>query len=578
MTATDVPRRSPASMSDKPDAKGRRIIELDDGRLVRVSADMGRLWSVIDGESTMAQLASVLGDPWTPELVQFGIAQLSSSGLIEDEAQIRRRQASDVGGAVKTIVGAMTMATAGSAMPAAVNPPRRRRLTMAANGSIQWTLFSDIERYRAVRAISGIAGSRAFLGVLTLIGAVGLVVLAVDWPGLVSALTQRVSVWQIVAVFALFAVATSMHEFGHAARAIRAGGRVRRVGLMLLYLVPAFFCDISDTWRLPERDRVGAALAGPVVSAGLAGVSAFVFLGIGSPTCGLLALFLYLECLIGLIPLVKFDGYIAVMGHLDHPNLRKEAMQAWKLSVARVLSGKTAFSDVKQDNDDIPAQRVPGWMNWYGFGCSVFPLILVGGVVMSMGASFTALGSSGIVLRALLIACVIVFAGVGVVSTLLVLHRAGVSVLRLCGVSVVFLAVVGAVAMVIPVRQDTDGAYYASQDGQIYVCFPGGAALAQPVGTDVHLRVQGLLLGRSTGQGRIASDPVTAQVPTTINAPSLKWSGPMTWMSVQNLDLTGGDVEPGSVGVARVPGSDMPALQWLWKVVIMDPYALVKAI
>jgi len=43
------------------------------------------------------------------------------------------------------------------------------------------------------------------------------------------------------------------HEFAHGLTCKHFGGRVREIGFMLIYLQPAFFCNVSDAWLFPEK-------------------------------------------------------------------------------------------------------------------------------------------------------------------------------------------------------------------------------------------------------------------------------------------------------------------------------------
>ena len=63
----------------------------------------------------------------------------------------------------------------------------------------------------------------------------------------------------IVAV--IFAVMT-IHEFAHGLTLKHHGGRVEEMGFMILYFIPAFYCNVSDAWMLKKRDRIRTTLAG----------------------------------------------------------------------------------------------------------------------------------------------------------------------------------------------------------------------------------------------------------------------------------------------------------------------------
>ena len=58
-------------------------------------------------------------------------------------------------------------------------------------------------------------------------------------------------------------IVVTMHEFAHGMTCVHFGGKVQEVGFMLIYFQPAFYCDVSDSWMLPQkRQRMLVTLAG----------------------------------------------------------------------------------------------------------------------------------------------------------------------------------------------------------------------------------------------------------------------------------------------------------------------------
>ena len=113
---------------------------------------------------------------------------------------------------------------------------------------------------------------------------------------------------------------------------------------MIFYLTPAFFVDVTDGWRLPDRrQRVAIALAGPAVHAAVAAVALLVALALPDTEVRQTLVLLALDCaaivLVNLIPFVRFDGYIALMSALDEPNLRARTIRDGANSLTRFLFG-----------------------------------------------------------------------------------------------------------------------------------------------------------------------------------------------------------------------------------------------
>ena len=69
--------------------------------------------------------------------------------------------------------------------------------------------------------------------------------------GLRTAIYNPACCW---AVFASVVVATAFHEFGHASACRYGGARPGVMGVGLYLVWPAFYCDVTDAYRL---DRAG---------------------------------------------------------------------------------------------------------------------------------------------------------------------------------------------------------------------------------------------------------------------------------------------------------------------------------
>lgn len=68
------------------------------------------------------------------------------------------------------------------------------------------------------------------------------------------------------------------HEFSHAIVTRLHGGKVREVGVGLLYyVIPVAFVDLTDIYRLPKRSRAIISLAGPLFDITAATITAIIF-------------------------------------------------------------------------------------------------------------------------------------------------------------------------------------------------------------------------------------------------------------------------------------------------------------
>ncbi|WP_433781603.1 FHA domain-containing protein [Actinomycetospora sp. CA-101289] len=133
----------------------------------------------------------------------------------------------------------------------------------------------------------------------------------------------------LVATFAGYVVATTLHELAHALAVKSYGRRVNRGGFLLMMGMPFAFVDTSDMWFGTSWSRIVVAVSGPLTTVGLAGGASIAALSVPDPTvagiCFTLAAGLYLNTLFNLIPLVPLDGYQALADALRTPRLKEEA-------------------------------------------------------------------------------------------------------------------------------------------------------------------------------------------------------------------------------------------------------------
>ena len=126
----------------------------------------------------------------------------------------------------------------------------------------------------------------------------------------------------------------AIHEFGHGFACKYFGGDVHEMGAMLIYLQPAFYCNVNDAWTFPElKARLWVTAAGSWIQMVVAGLAAIVWWAVEPDT--LVSQVALIAVLIGgamtlfanANPLIPLDGYYALSDFLGVPNLRKRAFQ-----------------------------------------------------------------------------------------------------------------------------------------------------------------------------------------------------------------------------------------------------------
>ena len=153
-----------------------------------------------------------------------------------------------------------------------------------------------------------------------------------------------------------------IHEFGHGLTCKHFGGECHEMGVMFLVLTPCLYCNVSDSWMLPnkwhravdrrgrhvyrDRDRLDLHVRVVVQRAGL---------------LNQLCLSTMFVCSVSTVmfnanPLLRYDGYYILSDLVEIPNLRPEGQRrfsaaswapgawGWKSRTIRSCRSATSFS------------------------------------------------------------------------------------------------------------------------------------------------------------------------------------------------------------------------------------------
>ena len=141
--------------------------------------------------------------------------------------------------------------------------------------------------------------------------------------------------WLILA--ATMAIVKVIHEFGHGLSCKKFGGECHEIGFMLLVFTPCLYCNVSDSWMLPNKwKRVWIGAGGIYVEMILASIAAFVwwFTEQGTTINDLCLNMMFLNVVSTVLvngnPLLRFDGYYILMDMLEIPNLRQKSTEVLK--------------------------------------------------------------------------------------------------------------------------------------------------------------------------------------------------------------------------------------------------------
>jgi putative peptide zinc metalloprotease protein len=138
------------------------------------------------------------------------------------------------------------------------------------------------------------------------------------------------------------AVVKVLHEFGHGLSCKHFGGECHELGFMMLVFTPALYCNVSDSWMLPNKwHRAAIGAAGMYVELFLASIATFLWWFSEPGLLNHIALSVMFICSVSTVifngnPLLRFDGYYILMDLLEIPNLRQkssEVLKRWLLEL-----------------------------------------------------------------------------------------------------------------------------------------------------------------------------------------------------------------------------------------------------
>lgn len=175
-----------------------------------------------------------------------------------------------------------------------------------------------------------------------LILALGLFLVLRDWQRFIASFPYLFSLGGMLAFGAALLVAKLCHEFGHAYMAKRAGCRVQSMGLAFMVLLPMFYTDVSDAWRVRDRrSRLLIGAGGVFAELLLAVVGLLVWSLLPDGPLRTAAFMLasatwITTLLINLNPFMRFDGYFLIsdLWGVDNLQSRAFALCRWRLREA----------------------------------------------------------------------------------------------------------------------------------------------------------------------------------------------------------------------------------------------------
>jgi putative peptide zinc metalloprotease protein len=163
-----------------------------------------------------------------------------------------------------------------------------------------------------------------------------------------------------------------LHEFGHGIACKRFGGECHEMGVMFLVLTPCLYCNVSDSWMLPNKwHRVAIGAAGMYVEILLASICTYLWWFSQPGMLNYLCLNVMFVCSVSTVlfnanPLMRYDGYYILSDIAEIPNLRQKA--------STILSRKMSkwFLGLPETDDPFLPKQNQALFGLYCMAASVY--------------------------------------------------------------------------------------------------------------------------------------------------------------------------------------------------------------
>jgi putative peptide zinc metalloprotease protein len=139
----------------------------------------------------------------------------------------------------------------------------------------------------------------------------------------------------LLLVAGLTLVSALFHECGHAAGCRYGGAQPGRIGVGIYLVWPAFFTNVTDSYRLSRAGRLRTDLGGLYFNMVFMLVLAALYAATSAEVLLLVIAITHLEMLEQLLPFVRFDGYFILSDLVGVPDLFARVTPVLRSSLSR---------------------------------------------------------------------------------------------------------------------------------------------------------------------------------------------------------------------------------------------------
>ena len=173
----------------------------------------------------------------------------------------------------------------------------------------------------------------------------------------------------LLAILVSVVVATAFHEIGHASACRFSGARPGEMGVGLYLVWPAFYCDVTEAYRLDRPGRLRTDLGGVYFNGLFALGCGVAYVATGAEALLFAAFVQNLIVLQQLLPLLRFDGYYVLSDLTGVPDI-----------LGRI---KPIFRSLVRGRRREP--RVAELKPWVRFVVTAYLLVLIPALALMLG-------------------------------------------------------------------------------------------------------------------------------------------------------------------------------------------------
>ena len=168
-----------------------------------------------------------------------------------------------------------------------------------------------------------------------------------------------------------------LHEFGHGMTCKHFGGECHEMGVMVLVLTPCLYCNVSDSWLLPNKwQRAAIGAGGMYVELVLASACTWIWWFSEPGLLNHICLNVMFVCSVSTLifnanPLLRYDGYYILSDITEIPNLRQKSTAVLSRKMGEWLLG------LEQPEDPFLPERNQVFFALYSVAASIYQWVVV---------------------------------------------------------------------------------------------------------------------------------------------------------------------------------------------------------